>query len=581
MTRDRAVGPLLTVRPEAHLLAGLWRRAARDPNGVALVELGPGGARSIDAIALRTAVLEAAAGLISLGVQPGDRVAVRGSPGLRGVVADRAVLAAGGVVVPIDTAASPAQLSHLLVDSGARVVLLESRQDRSSVVAMAVGLASIDVVLALEGDGLERLRRRGRGFAGQVQQRLAALDASTLAVLPYTAGTTGAPRGIELTHGALAANAAQLAARLPGLLEPGGRVLPLLPMAHVLMRTQLQAAIDTGAVVVLPDPQAPELDQLRRARPTLLVATPRVYGELVDAVRDLIDEDLGAAEQDRRRLAELGAGDPGPAVVAHRSPVRWARQHRQLTRLRRHLGTVTGGQLRVGLVGRAALPSPIGSMMAGLGVPLLEVYGLSEAAPLVTVPVVGRCAVGTVGVPLPGTEVLLADDREVLVRGPQVFRGYWGDPTSTARVLRDGWLATGDLGELDASGALTITGRKKRLLVTSDGSNVVPGALEERIAAHPLVVRCTVSGEGQAYVSAEIVVDPAAVARRVGRPRAAAGADPSRWWDEEVDRRLRAELDRVVAAANREVARTAAIRVYRIVPATTASGSSTASSGAA
>ncbi|TVR19166.1 MAG: long-chain fatty acid--CoA ligase, partial [Nitriliruptor sp.] len=426
----------------------------------------------------------------------------------------------------------------------------------------------------------------GASHLDVVEQRLAELGPQDLATLIYSSGTTGESKGCELTHGNLCHNVRQTVEQAPELFGPGARTLVFLPLAHALGRIQVHTSIDQGVLTAFATgiPELPE--ELLLFRPTFIVAVPRIFEKVYDGARNRAIDAGRVGIFDRAMEVAVRWAD---ARLGGRPPLGLRLQHLLFDRLvYRKLRAAFGGELGMAICGGAALSGQLARCFDGMGIAIAQGYGLTEAAPIVSGgpdPVPDHDSVGR---PYPATDVAFAEDGEILVRGPQVFGGYWNAPETTAQTLVDGWLRTGDLGAATERGDLVITGRKKELIVTAGGKNVVPGALEDRVRAHPLVDQCVVVGDGRPFVGALVFLDRDEVQRRIerrgttGGPQAAeaaglaaagvthrvsgeAGPGEDSLGEDAIEAELRAEIDTAVATANASVSRGEAIRAYRIV----------------
>jgi long-chain acyl-CoA synthetase len=578
-----ASGPPLRRPPEAHLLAALWRWADREPDRALLSSRDGDRFRALTAAEVRTTVRALAAGLVGLGVAPGDRVLLLSRTRREWVLLDHAILAAGAVTVPVYDTASPAQITTILANSGARVALVETAEQREVVTRASDPARGLDHVFAIEDGALGRLETLGLGHVTEVDARIDALRGEDLAALLYSSGTTGEPKGCELTHTNLASNVRQTVEQVPELFPPQARTIVFLPLAHALGRMQVHVAIDQGVEVAI----ASDLEQLpvelAMVHPTFLVVVPRLLEKVLAGARARAQDAGRAALFDRAMDVAQRISD-GRRDGA-RVPLGTRLQHRLFDRLvYRRLRDALGGQVTTVICGGAALAPEIGKRFDGIGIPVLEGFGATETAPIVSGGPFAPLHHGTVGRPYPATTVRLADDGEILVQGPQVFRGYRGDPEATARALRDGWYHTGDLGALTAAGHLRIVGRKKDILITAGGKNVVPGPLEDRIRAHPLVEECVVLGEQRPFVTALVWLDPVQADRLLTThgmeptpPATDDDAPGSGGLAPAGEQLLRAQLDDAIADANRTVSRAEAIGRYAIArePLSLADGSLT------
>lgn len=548
MTRTIS-GPSLASEPQPHLLAALWRWADEEPDRPLLSRRTGDRFTALTAASLRAEVTALAAGLIARGVAPGDRVVLLSRTRAEWVLLDHAILAAGAVTVPIYDTASVDQMRAILASSGARLGLVETPTHREHLAEAATSTRMPVEVLTIEDGAVEDLRSSDAHHLDAVQERIAALQPEDLAAILYSSGTTGEPKGCELTHGNLCANVRQTVQQVPELFGAGARTLVFLPLAHALGRIQVHIALDQGVEVAVATGLEQLSEELALTHPTFLVAVPRLFEKVLAGARER------AREGGKVRIFDRAMAVAEEVSVRRRGgqrlPVTLRIQHAVLDRLvLQRLRDALGGRVHLAICGGAPLQREVGHRFDGIGIPILEGFGTTETAPIVTGGPVEPLEIGTVGRPYPATTVHLADDGEILVRGPQVFRGYRGDPTATARVLEDGWYHTGDLGEITSGGHLRIIGRKKDILVTAGGKNVVPAPLEDRIRAHPLVEECVVLGDGRPFVTALVWVDPSASDLGTGT---------------EVEARLRAELDAVIEAANRTVSRAESIGRYAII----------------
>jgi long-chain acyl-CoA synthetase len=578
-----ASGPPLRTPPERHLLTALWRWADDEPDRALLSARDGDRFRALTAAEVRTTVEAVAAGLIGLGVAPGDRVLLLSRTRREWVLLDHAILAAGAVTVPVYDTASPSQISTILANSGARVALVETAEQREVVTRVSDPTRGLEHVLAIEEGAMDRLEDAGIGHLAEVDARIEALRGEDLAAVLYSSGTTGEPKGCELTHANLAANVRQTVEQVPELFPPQARTIAFLPLAHALGRMQVHVAIEQGVEVAIASGLEQLPAELAMVNPTFLVVVPRLLEKVLAGARARAQDAGRVAVFDRamdvaQRISD-GRRDGTRVSLGTRL------QHRLFDRLvYRRVRDALGGQVTTVICGGAALAPEIGKRFDGIGIPVLEGFGATETAPIVSGGPFAPLHHGTVGRPYPATTVRLAEDGEILVQGPQVFRGYRGDPEATSIALRDGWYHTGDLGALTAAGHLRIVGRKKDILITAGGKNVVPGPLEDRIRAHPLVEQCVVIGDGRPFVSALVWLDPVETERLlaehgmdVRRPTTAGDVAAIDGLAPAAEQLLRAQLDDAIADANRTVSRAEAIGRYAIAeePLSLAAGSLT------
>jgi long-chain acyl-CoA synthetase len=502
-----------------------------------------------------------AAGLIAAGIEPGDRIALMSGSRYEWMLCDYAIWTAGAVSVPVYETSSPAQVEWILRDSGATAAFVED-EERARVVAEA-GVASVGQVWRMD-DGFGQLAELGRQVDPElVERRRSAVGADALATVVYTSGTTGRPRGCLISHGNLV-SVVRNVARADGIGEEvvtdRTRILVFLPPAHVLARVVALAAVHNGAQVAHTSDLKNLTAELRSYRPTLLLAVPRVFEKLRNTA------ERTAAEGGHARLfraAEATAVAYSEALDRG-GPGLWLRARRRLfdRLVFGKLRAALGGRVGYACSGGAPLGAGLGHFLRGAGVNVLEGWGLTETASGVTLNLPAAQSVGSVGRPLPGCAVRIGPGGEVLVKGPNVFGGYLHDERATEEAFdADGWFRTGDVGELH-DGYLTITGRKKDLIVTAVGKNVAPAPLEDRLRAHWLIDQCVLVGDRRPYVGALITLDPEFLTRwklEHDRPDAAGAAELRD------DPELRSAIQTALDEVNRTVSGAESIRRFRIL----------------
>ncbi|MEE1927069.1 AMP-dependent synthetase/ligase [Streptomyces sp. TRM 70351] len=518
-------------------------------------------------------VTDVAKGLIAAGLEPGGRVAVMSRTRYEWAVLDFAVWAAGGQSVPVYPTSSADQVEWILRDSGARFAVVEDAGHRATARAAAEGLPARPRVWQIEAGALAELTALGADVPdAEVTKRRAALTPDTIATLCYTSGTTGQPKGCVITHANLHAEAANTVELLHPVFEAvtgqTASTLLFLPLAHILGRTIqiacMLARIEVGHwPSIKPDELRPEL---RRFRPTFVVGVPYLFEKIHDTGRATAERMGRGTSFDRAdgvavRFAEavlgefLGTGRKPGAGLA----LAWKLYDLLVYR---RVRAELGGRLRYAISGGSPLDRRLNLFFLACGIVIYEGYGLTETTAAATViPPLGPRP-GTVGQPVPGTAVRIADDGEVLIKGGIVSSAYWNNEAATRAALTDEWFATGDLGRLDEDGYLLITGRKKDILVTSGGKNVSPSVLEDRLRSRPPVGQCIVVGDNRPFVGALVTLEPEALEHWLAvrkRPKDTPFAELRE------DPELLADVGSAVAYANEAVSRAESIRAFRLV----------------
>ena len=588
--REYSTPVVVDVPATARLTDTVFERAEQDPGQVVLrrkASLAPSAARpggreaawlDITARQFRDEVAALAKGFMAAGIGEGDRVALLSRTRYEWTVVDYALWAAGAVPVPVYETSSAEQVEWILNDSGALAIVVETAARLEAIGEVLRRQPAVRRTWLIEpgeaAPSLDALVAEGATVGeSDLDQRRTSAGAGDFATIIYTSGTTGRPKGCEITHGNLLANARN-AVRGPLSVifdMPGASTLLFLPLAHSFARLIEVGAIEAGAVLGhIPD-AGTLLPDLATFQPTFILAVPRVFEKVYNGAEQRASESgvRGAIFHAAARTATawsraLGTGDaPSPGAASGPGPV-LRLQHAVFDRLvYRKLRAAIGGRARYSVSGGAALGERLGHFFRGVGITIIEGYGLTETTAAATVNRPGRNKIGTVGQPLPGVAARIDEDGEILLNGLNRFVGYWQNDAATAEALtHDGWLRTGDVGELDDEGYLRVTGRKKELIVTAGGKNVAPAVLEDRIRAHPLVSQCLVVGDGRPYVACLITLDPEAVRTWLARRNRPADTSLSHLAD---DPDLIAEIQAAVDDANKAVSRAESIRRFRIL----------------
>ena len=556
---------LIEIPDDAGLADVVFSRAAAEPDEVMLRRRSAGGVwQDVTAQAFCDQVTALAKGLIAAGIQAGDRVALMSRTRYEWTLADYALWSAGAVVVPVYETDSAEQVEWIISDSGARAAIAETDIHAGIIESVRDRLPGLGQLWRI--DGLDELAASGSGVSDdQLRSQRVARRAGDLATIIYTSGTTGRPKGCELTHrNLLSAVRNAVHGALTEVFEiRGGGTLLFMPLAHVFARIIEIGCLESGAILGHWEDVATVADGLREFRPTFLLAVPRVFEKVYNTAQQQASESsakakiFGAAAATAVAWSQAqDAGGPSAGLQL---------RHALFDRLvYTKLRAAVGGRVRYAVSGGAPLGDRLGHFFRGTGITVLEGYGMTETSAAATVNKPARNKIGTVGQPLPGVSARIADDGEILVRGALDFAGYWQNEAATKETIdAEGWLHTGDLGSLDDEGFLSVTGRKKEIIVTAGGKNVAPNVLEDRLRAHPLVSQCMVVGDKRPFIACLITLDPEALdywKQQHGKPADATAGDLA------TDPDLLAELQRAVDDANLAVSRAESIRKFTVLP---------------
>ncbi|GAA1409969.1 long-chain-fatty-acid--CoA ligase [Glutamicibacter uratoxydans] len=504
-----------------------------------------------------------AKGFIANGIKPGDRIALMAATRYEWSLVDFAIWFAGCVTVPIYETSSPSQVAWIIADSGAVAAVVESASHESVVrqAAHQEQLEGLNHVWQF-GAGLQQLTEDGAKISDeQLEERRTAAGLSDVATIIYTSGTTGRPKGCELTHSNFVELAENSVAELPEAVYPGASTIMFLPLAHVFARfisvVNVAAGCRTGHT---PDVKH-LLEDLQSFKPNFILAVPRVFEKVYNSAM------LKAEDGGKGKIFHAGvdvAVRYSRAQQAGKIPLALTLKHKLFDALLyKKLRDAMGGNIRHAVSGGGPLGERLGHFFNGIGVTVLEGYGLTETTAPISVNTLAKIKIGTVGKPLPGNAVRIADDGEILAKGICVMRGYRNRPELTDETFTDGWFHTGDIGELDSEGFLKITGRKKEIIVTAGGKNVIPALLEDQIRADALVSQCLVLGEGRPFISALVTLDPESLPGWLERHN----LDKNTAMKDAIELpQISEAIQQVIDKANSTVSRAESIRAFRIVP---------------
>ncbi|APE08486.1 long-chain fatty acid--CoA ligase [Rhodococcus sp. 2G] len=502
-----------------------------------------------------------AKGLIANGVQPGDRVALLSATRYEWSLFDYAIWTAGAVSVPIYDSSSTEQIRWILQDSGAVLAVVETARHEKLFVDMPDTLRRI---LQIEDGAVNTLAADGAEVDdAEITTRLAGIRSGGLASLVYTSGTTGRPKGCMLTHRNFLAEVRSILTSDIGIVaKPGNRGLTFLPLAHVLARAVSLALFEAGTAQAHWADFSTVSAQFARYSPNIILGVPRVFEKVRDAAagKAAAGGPVKAAIFDFAERTAIAYSES----LDHGGPTFTLKAKRALADklVYSKLREAMGNECWYAISGGGALSARLGHFFRGVGVPIYEGYGLTETTAAHSVNTPGAQKIGTVGRPMGGNSARIADDGEIELRGMVVFDGYWRNDEATAGAFHDGWFRTGDLGSLDEDGYLSITGRKKDLIITAGGKNVSPGPLEDRMRSHTLVSQAVVVGDGRSFVTALVTVDPDVFENwknENGKPTGATIADLRH------DATLRDAMQTIVDDANTLVSHSEAIKKFAIL----------------
>lgn len=573
IVREFSVPPLVVVPPETNITDLVLRQAAKAGNPALFSRRDASGSwQDISATDFVADVRALAKGLMASGVGAGDRVGIMSRTRYEWSLVDFAIWFAGAVSVPIYETSSPSQVAWNLGDSGAVAAFGEAahHEDIIRQAVTAEGLASLQHVWQLEGEGLDALREAGREVSDDdLEARRKTATLGDTATIIYTSGTTGRPKGCELTHGNFVELSDNALAIIGEIVHENAKTIMFLPLAHVFARFISVLAMAAGTTVAHTPDIKNLLADLQSYEPTFILAVPRVFEKVYNS-------------------AMTKAEDAGKGAIFHKAAdtaiaFSKARQEGRVglgLKLRHALfDKLVYGKLRAAMGGHVAhavsgggpLGERLGHFFQGIGLQVLEGYGLTETTAPITVNTPSLIKIGSVGKPLPGNAVKIAEDGEILAKGVCVMRGYYKRPDLTGETFDDGWFRTGDIGRLDDDGFVWITGRKKEIIVTAGGKNVIPALLEDQIRADALVSQVLVVGDNRPFIGALVTLDQEALPgwlQRHNLPADTSLADAAK------NPVVKAAVQDLITAANASVSQAEAIKSFRIVPAdfTEASG---------
>jgi long-chain acyl-CoA synthetase len=556
--------PVVPADPQANVSDLLVDRVAASPDRALFAVPDGTGWRDISARDFHRQVVSLAKGFVAVGIQPGDKVAFLARTTYDWTLVDFALFFAGAVMVPVYETSSPAQIQWILSDSGAIAIIVESPDHSARLEEVRGELPLLRNVWSMHGGDLDRLVSQGATVEDdEIERRRNLADGNDIATLIYTSGSTGRPKGCVLTHSNFVELSRNSGKALREVVDvPGASTLLFITTAHVFARfisiLNVHAGVKTG--------HQPDTKQLLPAlgsfKPTYLLAVPRVFEKVYNSAEQKAE--AGGKGKIFRAAAAAAVEHSQLLQDGKRIPLGLKIRFALFDKLvYSKLREAMGGRVVYAVSGSAPLGPRLGHFFHSLGVVILEGYGLTETTAPATVNLATRSKIGTVGPALPGVGVRLTDEGEIQVRGINVFKEYWRNPQATAEAFDGDWFRTGDLGAFDDDGFLTITGRKKEIIVTAGGKNVAPAVLEDPIRANPIVGQVVVVGDQKPFISALITLDPEMLPTWLGNnglPADLALTDAAQ------HEAVRAEVQRAIDAANAHVSRAESIRKFTILP---------------
>ena len=553
--------PLVPAATEGNLTNLIAERAWFEPERITMSRPLGDGWQPLTAREVENDVRAAAKGFIAAGIQPGDRIAIMARTRYEWTILDFASWFAGAVVVPIYETSSAEQVDWILNDSGSVALIVETPAHRELVASVLP--SHTRHIWTMTEDVLQVLRTAGAHISdGEIDSRRNSLTPDTLATLIYTSGTTGRPKGVQLTHGNFLSECGNVVEGASDLfLKPGGSTLLFLPVAHVFGRMVQIGSITAGLHLAhCSDPAGRLPIDLASFKPTFVLAVPRIFEKVYNGAE--AKAEAAGKGNIFRKAAEVAIAYSENLDAKKFKPM-LSLKHKLFDALvYSKIRNGLGGRVEAAISGGAPLGARLGHFYRGAGVTILEGYGLTETTAGATLNLTSKLRIGSVGRPIPGTSIKIAEDGEVLIGGAIVMRGYWQNDAANQEVFDGHWFRSGDLGRLDEEGFLYITGRKKELIVTAGGKNVAPAVLEDRLRAHPLVSQCMVVGDNQPFIAALITIDPdmlkgwIAANNKTGATVQTLVNDPD----------LIAVIQTAVDEANKAVSKAESIRKFAILP---------------
>ena len=554
--------PVVEADPDANVTDLLVDRVAATPNDALFaLPTADGGWSDVSTAEFHRQVIALAKGFVAAGVKPGDKIGLMCKVRYEWTLIDFAAAFAGAIIVPVYETSSPAQLQHILTDSGATSIIVETPEHFTRFDEVRAEVPQVSTVWQIDLGDLDKLTAGGEKVAdADIEKTRRIAKAKDVATLIYTSGSTGTPKGVVLTHSNFVDLSRNAAVAMKEVVAPGASTLLFITTAHVFARFISILAVHAGVKVGHQPDTKQLLASLGSFKPTFLLAVPRVFEKVYNGSEQKAE--AGGKGKIFRAAAETAIAH-SKALDAGKVPLGLKVKFALFDKLvYSKLKAAMGGRVRYAVSGGAPLGTRLGHFFRSLDVRILEGYGLTETSAPATVNLVEKFKIGTVGPVLPGNGVKIAEDGEVLIKGVCVFKEYWNNPAATKEAFDGEWFRTGDIGELDADGYLSITGRKKEIIVTAAGKNVAPAALEDPIRANPIIGQIVVVGDQKPFISALVTLDPEMLPPWLNSN----GEDPNMSLEEAAKNpKVIAEVQRAVDAANANVSRAESIRKFTIL----------------
>lgn len=556
------VALVVPIDPAANATDLLLDRVTATPDAIMFALPIEGGWAEMTAAEFHAQVIALAKGFIGAGLKPGDRVALMSKTRYEWTLIDFAAWFAGIVLVPIYETSSPSQVEWILADSGAVGIVVESDEHAARFSSVSANLPYVRTMWVINEGGLDKLRAEGKNVDdAEVERRRSIAQGKDIATIIYTSGSTGQPKGCVLTHSNFVELTRNTLVALGEVINPQASTLLFIPIAHVFARFISVLCVAAGARVGHQPDTKQLVPSLQSFKPSFLLAVPRVFEKVYNSAEQKAESE---GKGKIFHAAAATAVDYSKAQEAGHVPFGLGLKYKLFNKLvYGKLRAAMGGNVKHAVSGSAPLGSRLGHFYNSLGIEILEGYGLTETTAPASVNRPGAVKIGTVGPAMPGVTLGIADDGEVLVKGINVFDGYWNNPKATAESFDGEWFKTGDIGSLDEDGYLTITGRKKEILITAGGKNVAPAYLEDPIRSDPLVGQVVVVGDRKPFISALITLDPEMLPLWLTNNK----LDPQMSLTEAAALpQVRAQIQAAVDRANKRVSQAESIRKFTILP---------------